>query len=92
MLQKGFLMENRNIQENKKSRAFIMWGGAVCFVIGVAIIMFVEQKLTAEHQKIGHIVGLGLMGIGGILMCIGLWKNVMAQNKKHRQSRKNVKK
>ena len=90
MLQKGFLTENRNIQENKKSRAFIMWGGAACFVIGVATIMLVDFIIqTEEHQKkIGEYVGLGLMGIGGILMCVGLWKNVMAQNKSRRQRRR----
>jgi len=89
MLQKGFLTSNRNTQENKKSRAFIMWGGAVCFVIGVAIIMLVDFKIKIEeHQNIGHVVGLGLMGVGAILMCVGLWKNVMAQNKSIRQRKR----
>ena len=87
MLQKGFLMENRNTQEKNSKRAFIMWGGAVCFVIGVSIIMLVDFLIKTEaHQKqIGEFVGLSLMGVGAILMCIGLWKNVMAQNKSRRQ-------
>ena len=89
MLEKGFLTSNKDTQENKKSRAFIMWGGAVCFVIGIATIMLVDFIIQKEeYENIGHIVGLGLMGVGAILMCVGLWKNVMAQNKSRRQRRR----
>jgi len=78
MLQKGFLESQKNTQENKKSRGYLMLGGAISFALGVITIMLEKYQY----------VGLGLIGVGSVLMCIGLWMNAMAQNKVQKQRRR----
>ena len=78
MLQKGFLTSERDTQEMKKSRGYFMLGGAICFLSGVVLIMLGKIET----------LGLSLIGVGAVLMSIGLWKNVMAQNKSRRPSKR----
>ena len=73
MLQKGFLMSNKNTQEKKTNKSLLMTGGAVCFIIGAIIIMI--------HN---YYVGLGLIIVGSIMASVGLWMNVLSQNKNRR--------
>jgi len=74
MLQKGFLMSQKNTQEKKKSKDFLMLGGAVCFILGAIIIMLQGN----------YYLGLGMIVFGSIVASAGLWMNVIAQNKNRR--------
>ena len=64
-------MSQKSSQEKKKSKDFLMFGGAICFILGVLLFLTLGNFYA----------GIGLVIIGSILASAGLWMNVIAQNK-----------
>ena len=86
MLQKGFL-QPKNDQENdralKKSRIISITG----VVIALFSLMYMMSLLTNESftSRFSAVTMAGMAMIGGIIMvCVGIWMNFFAQNKKYK--------
>jgi len=86
MLQKGFLTSNENTPVKKTNKGYYIIGGAICFVLGITLVMF-SQSTTPPNLNMQY-AGSALIGVGAILMCVGLWMNVMAQSKRHRRKKR----